>query len=364
MTPNIIRVGLLFIFISFYSSSFSQLYDFDSLYENSSQFKEAFDNVKDTFDIFNSEEILHLTITSDFRNLIKKKLKEEYQPATLETVLFDTIVVRSEIKIKPRGGIRREQHCYYPPIMLNFSKKRAVFKQFKEFDKVKFVGNCRGGDIYDEYVMLEYYAYKIYNLLSPYSFRIRLLMVTYTDISGKKKPRSNYAFIIEDIDQLAQRTDGISYKLKNLSIRHIDRKTGIMMGLFQYLIGNVDWNMPYSHNIKLIKLNDVNKPNPIAVPYDFDYSGLVNASYVTPGESWPVQDVKERFYMGPCVGIHEFDPAIKILNEKRDEIEALFRNSEYMSDNAKKRPLKYVDEFYEIINDQSAVKALILANCQ
>ena len=96
-----IRVGLILILVFIHSSSFSQLYDFDSLYENSSHFKEAIDSIKDTFDIFNSEKILPLTIISDFKNLIKMKLKDEYQPATLETVLFDTIVIRSEIKIKP-----------------------------------------------------------------------------------------------------------------------------------------------------------------------------------------------------------------------------------------------------------------------
>ena len=119
----------------------SQIYDFDSLYEHSEDFKKAFDSVKDTFDIFNHTEVMELTITSDFKFLKKNKSKGEYQPAELETIMFDTLRVTRNLKIKARGSNRR-QTCFNPPIYLNFPKKEAYFKQFEEFDKLKMVDYC------------------------------------------------------------------------------------------------------------------------------------------------------------------------------------------------------------------------------
>jgi hypothetical protein len=246
--------------------------------------------------------------------------------------------------------------------MLNFSKKRAVFAQFKEFDKVKFVGNCQGGEPYDEYVLQEYYAYKIYNLLSSYSFRVRLLKVTYVDISGKKKPRSSYAFIIESVNQLARRLNGINLKRENLRLRHMDKETSTMMGLFQLLIANVDWNIPYLHNIKLIKTDKI--VNPIPVPYDFDYAGIVNAPYPTPGENWPVDDVRKRYYMGPCPNPTNFEEKLKVFFDKREAIEALYKDPEYLSAKTIKNTIKYINDFYEIIENKNTVKSSILDNCR
>ena len=141
----------------------AQVYDLDSLYKNSPSFKANIDNIKDTFDLFNNDEIMHVRIISDFRNLIKRKYQDEYQPAVLETTLFDTITVKRDLKVKARGNYRRKT-CSFPPIKLNFPKKQAIFSQIQEFDKIKLVGNCRAGALYDQYLIQEYYTYKMLSL--------------------------------------------------------------------------------------------------------------------------------------------------------------------------------------------------------
>jgi len=353
---------ILFVFITLQVPAKAQLHDFDSLYEHSPAFTKYFDSVKDTFDFFNDDEILDVTIKSDFRNLIKKKFGDEYQPATLEMVMFDSVVVRWDISIKPRGGIRREQ-CYFPPVKLNFSKKQALFRQLEVFDKVKFVGNCQSGDLYDVYLVEEYYIYKMYNLLTPFSYRVRLMKVKYIDSNGKKKPRENYAFIVESTDQLAKRLNGINFEREGIPIRMIDRETSTIMDLFQFMVGNTDYTVYTLHNIKLIKIADPNYPNPVAVPYDFDYSGLINTYYAIPGENWPIEDVTQRYYMGGCREMTEFEEVFNTFREKREAMEALLVNSKYLTDNAKKNPLMYIDEFYKIINSEAAVKSWIVNNC-
>jgi len=342
---------LLFLFIFLNIQASAQVYDLDSLYKNSPPFKATI------------EEILNVRIISDFRNLIKKKFQDEYQPAVLETILFDTIVVRRELKIKARGNYRRKT-CHFPPIKLNFPKKQAIFAQIQEFDKIKLVGNCKGGALYDQYLIQEYYTYKMYNLLTPFSYRVRLLRVEYIDTSGKKKPRDNYAFIIEPTDLMVQRLNSSEYDHKGISNNSVDRNTSTIMGLFQLMIGNTDWSIPGMHNIKLIRKADANYPLPIAIPYDFDYSGIIDAQYAAPPEFLPIESVTERFYMGTCREMEEYVEAFKLFHEKRSQFEALFADSPYLNKGGKNKPLNYIDGFYRIIDSKASVNSVILRTCK
>lgn len=353
----------VFLFLSINTISSSQVYDLDSMYKNSPQFKAAIDNIKDTFDLFNNDEIMHVRIISDFRNLIKKKYQEEYQPAVLETILFDTIAVRRELKIKARGN-HRKKTCSFPPIKLNFPKKQAIFTQIQEFDKIKLVGNCKAGELYDQYLIQEYYVYKMYNLLTPFSYRVRLLRMEYIDTSGKKKPRDNYAFIIEPTDQMALRLNAKEFDRKGIPNRSVDRDISTIMGLFQLMVGNTDWSIPGLHNIKLLRVADVKYPLPIAVPYDFDYCGIVDAQYAIPSELLPIEDVKERYYMGKCRAMEEYEEAFQIFREKRAQFEALFADSRYLVKGGKSKPLRYIGDFYRIIDSKASVNSVILRNCR
>ena len=357
------RSIFLFLCIFFNTQAPAQIYDLDSLYKNSPSFKAKIDNIKDTFDLFNNDEIMHVRIISDFRNLIKKKYRDEYQPAILETMLFDTVSVRRKLKIKARGNYRRKE-CSFPPIKLNFPKKQAIFTQIEEFDKIKLVGNCKTGTLYDQYLIQEYYVYKMYNLLSPFSYRVRLLRVEYIDTSGKKKPRDNYAFIIEPTGQMAQRLNSREYDREGIPNNSVDRESSTIMGLFQLMIGNTDWSIPGLHNIKLIRIADANYPMPLAIPYDFDYSGIIDANYAIPHEILPIEDVKDRFYMGTCREMEEYVEAFRFFHEKRAQIEALFADSPYLVKGGKSKPLKYIDGFYRIIDSKASVNSVIIRNCK
>jgi len=353
----------LFLCIFLYTQAPAQVYDLDSLYKNSPSFKANIDNIKDTFDLFNNDEIMHVRIISDFRNLIKRKYQDEYQPAVLETTLFDTITVKRDLKVKARGNYRRKT-CSFPPIKLNFPKKQAIFSQIQEFDKIKLVGNCRAGALYDQYLIQEYYVYKMYNLLSPFSFRVRLLRVEYIDTSGKKKPRDNYAFIIEPTDQMAKRLNAKEFDRKGISNHSVDRNISTIMGLFQLMVGNTDWSIPGMHNIKLLRVADAKYPMPIAVPYDFDYCGIIDAQYATPLEILPIEEVTDRFYMGTCREMQEYEEAFELFREKRSQFEALFADSPYLVKGGKNKPLNYIDGFYRIIDGKASVNSVILRNCK
>ena len=250
---NIALIAIFTLLISLSSNpGVAQYHDFDSLYKNDEAFKKEFTSKDISKDLFASDEVMNITIESDFKNLIKRKYKEEYQPALIRYYYNDSIIVFRNITIKTRGNVRKST-CIFPPLKFNFPKKNIDVIAMEEFDKMKIVLDCKRGNIYEQYVLSEYYAYKILNLLTEYSFRVRLLHMTYVDTSEKFKTITRYAFIIESKEQLASRIDAIPIDSKN--IRDISTHTQILVNtyLFQYLIGNTDWSIPARHNIQLFK---------------------------------------------------------------------------------------------------------------
>ena len=143
----------------------------------------------------------------------------------------------------------------------------------------------------------------------------------------------------------------------------IDGKMATVLDIFQFMIGNTDYNLSVLHNIKLLKIVDGNFPKPVAVPFDFDYCGLINAYYAVPDENLPIEYVRERFFLGACREREAYTNIFQILRDKREEMEALFLKSEYLPEKAKRGPLTYLEEFYKIINSEATVKYYILNNC-
>ena len=168
------------------------------------------------------------------------------------------------------------------------------------------------------------------------------------------------SFLIEIIEKLNENGGKLVFTNLDPSIE----KTFTIMGLFQLQVGNTDWSIPEMHNIKLIKVADAGHPSPIAIPYDFDYCGIINANYAVPHEILPIESVTERFYMGTCREMGEYEDAFKLFREKRTEIASLFTNSPYLDKTGKKSSVSYLDGFYRIIDSQGSIRSVILNNCR
>ncbi|WP_020529904.1 hypothetical protein [Flexithrix dorotheae] len=358
-----LTIIIIFIFSATSLKLWGQVYDFDSLYQNDEEFKESISSNKIFQSLFESDEILRITIESDFRNLIKRKFKGEYQPAVLKYFLSDSIVVTRELKIKPRGNMRRRT-CYFPPITLNFPKKEVVLKQIQEFDKMKMVLDCKRGKLYEQYLLSEYYAYKIYNLVTDYSFRVRLCEITLVDSNDKMKSLKSYAFIIENMEELSERLNSLPYETQNIRDQYTEPKTLSKGYLFQYLIGNTDWSIPALHNVKLVTSKDPTKQGPSFIPYDFDYAGIVNTLYAVPDENLGIESVKERVYRGVCIEEKYILEAAESFKAVKEDIYGLYQKSPYIDKNNLSYTIRYLDEFFHIIENEGYLKRNIIDQCR
>lgn len=316
------------------------------------------------FEFFgNDSSIIECKIISDFKFLRKEKYKSAYQPAkfTLFTSEGDSTTIN--IKIKARGLFRRK-HCLFPPFKIKFSKDDFVGSSVQEFNKLKLVTHCRSQPAYEQRVFEEYLIYKAYEMLTDYSLRVRMLRINYIDEGSKSDPGWNYAFLIEDPDQMAERNNAIEISIKNLHPEHTDRVVSTIMPVFQYMIGNTDWSVHAQHNIKLIKINHPSKYFPITVPYDFDYCGLLNAPYAVPPEKLAIENITERIYRGFCRTDEEFQKVFDLFLTHKEEILALFQNNELLTDKNKRICLEYLKEFFSIIENKKLGERTILSQCR
>ncbi len=315
----------------------------------------AFDSVK----FFHEEKPLVLKLTTDISNLISGKQKDVSQNALFSCKLPDSSELKENITITVRGHMRRSI-CNVPPVKLNFKKSPRL----SSLNSLKLVTVCRGGAFDGQLLLKEYLVYKIFNLLTDKSFRVRLVNLTYEDTKERKKPMIWDAFFVEDVDALAKREK--CKELNNIKTNSelTDRKQMTLVNLFEFMIGNTDWSVPNNHNIKLLKSKKDSLQRPIPVPYDFDYSGLVNAEYATPDPIMNVESVLTRVYRGFPRKMEELQEAILVFNKQKESIYALIKNFAPLSSRNKSEMTDYLDDFYKIINKPSEVKYYFIDNAR
>ena len=163
---------------------------------------------------------------------------------------------------------------------------------------------------------------------------------------------TRYAFFIENEVDMAARIHAEIYK-PNVVQYFLARENVITMAMFQYMIGNNDWFVTSKHNTSILKLEKTEEL--IAVPYDFDWSMLVNANYTKP-KGVPIHLVKDRrVYKGLCLEAEELQNQQELFNSKEDILIGLIKGMHDLPEKNKKESEDLVDRFYEMLNKPSSL---------
>ncbi|MFI5130329.1 MAG: hypothetical protein ACHQFX_10075 [Chitinophagales bacterium] len=302
---------------------------------------------------FQEEQMISMDLSTDLKKLTSEKKLETYQPATVTCRFPDSSVISEPIRLTARGEFRRTE-CYVPSIKLDF--KSAASPKLSPLSKLKLVVGC-GVRADDEKLLLkEFLIYKMYNILTEKSFRVRLLHINYTDTRKKIRSYSQYGFLIEDVDKMAKRNKCSEVEKQVFKSEMTDREQMTLVAIFQYMIGNTDWSVPNYHNIKLMRPVTDSISFPYTVPYDFDFAGLVDAHYAIPYENLPITSVRQRLYRGYPRTLQEVQRTLDIFREKREAINKLVMSFELLHIRQRKDMISYLDEFYETIKSTGLVK--------
>lgn len=312
--------------------------------------------------LFQSEEPLPVRLRYSDKDMRKDTNDSTYIMSMMGYQKPDGSWDSLEIRAHARGNWRRE-NCFLTPVMVKFKKKDVEGTVFEGQKEMKLVLPCRNNDLGQDYVVKEYMAYKIYEPISPFHFKTRRLAIEMTDDKGSKsKTYQVEGFLIEDIDEIADRFEANKMK-RNVHPLQQDDLTSVQNDFFQYLIGNTDFSSAYQHNEKLLF---VKGRQAIPIPYDFDMCGLVNANYAVvseiQGEVLALNSVTERLFRG-----FKRDPALfeQVRQQYRDQRGEIMRRvealkSSFRNEKQYEEARNYVVSFFTVLDDPAKYQSEIL----
>jgi hypothetical protein len=304
--------------------------------------------------LFEGDDILHFKLIGKLNDLFNDRGDNgSYHAILLQYMQKDSNLVSIQIKAKTRGHFRRlKANCKMPPLLLEFPKEQNKNSVFKKQNKLKLVVPCQG----DDYVIKEWLVYKIYNLVSEKSFRAKLVQVDFEDSLKQRKTETHYCILLEDEKKMAERSDAFVWKPKMLNMKNTNEIEFRKMAVFQYMIGNTDWGIPFLQNIVLITKDSLMLP--VAVPYDFDHAGIVDASYAGPAPELELTSNRERLYRGYCEkDLKSFASTFELFNRLKPDIYNLYTNCSLLNPKYIKFVKNFLDDFYSTINNNRKIES-------
>ena len=320
--------------------------------------------------LFQSADPIQMTLRTDIDWLRDERNDSVEVEGTLTFVDLDGTEISKPVDTRTRGNFRRnKKNCNFPPLRLDFPTRQMEGTLFEGQDKLKLVTPCdHGRDDYQNYVLDEYLAYRLFNVLTPRSFRARLVEITYEDVNGEYDTRTKLGFLIEDEDAMAERSRATLEDVTQFHPARTRAEYSVMVALFNYMIGNTDWSPVYFHNVKLIRTEEADY---MTVPYDFDFSGIVNARYATvaPQLQDQIRRVRSRLYRGFCRAELVYPAAILTFADHRSELESVFTDfaalgHEWYDEDDAKDSMEYLEDFWKVVDEQDEFEDEILDDCR
>lgn len=325
---------------------------------------------QDTLDFFASTTIFQkikqdsffeVILKTDFDSLIKnKKTSRNTYAGTISLKNKTGKQFKIDVKVAPRGRSRRKVCSSMPPLKIDFPKKTLEqLGLFPGCDKLKLVTNCNDTETSDQILMKEYWIYKLYNQVTPQSFQVFPIRITYVNANNPNERIKRFAFFIESNEELALRLKGKTNDGFGTTPAQIEPTSYHNTLLFQYMIGNLDWDIKVQRNIKLIQPNAEGKL--ILIPYDFDYSGLVKAPHARLNADYNQKSIEQRFPQGKFSDKAALMATAEAFSKLEEEGFQCYRSCSILNKSVKKKMNKYLTSFFRILKDKTDLQVLFLA---
>jgi hypothetical protein len=324
--------------------------------------------IEDYDPLFSSQDTLEVEVEGPFSMIARERSDEEETEGKFRFTAADGTAVEFDVQIRARGNWRRNPDiCEFPPIRINFKKSQTDDTLFDKQDKLKLVTHCQQhSGRYEQAVVGEYLAYRIFNALTDYSYRVRLLKMKYV-YTDRSKEVDTYGVLIEHDDRLSKRIGGEHVEIEHVAVSAIKPVDLNMASVFQYFLGNTDFSPRATapdeeccHNQALFTSDD---DLYYTIPYDFDQSGFVNADHAAPNPRFGIRTVKARLYRGRCVNNDLLPQTFQLYRDNRQIFEALITNQAELGPAAKRRMLKYVEAFFDTIDNPKRAESRIVKAC-
>lgn len=316
-------------------------------------------------ELFGPHDSLALELDMDMKSLCRKSDAEDCEdtPASLIYTDEDGRSRNIEVQVRARGNWRRERkNCSTPPLFIRFTEDSVTGTPFEGQSLLPLTTHCRKGrSKYEQYLLKEYLGYRIYNLLSDTSLRVRLVRMTYRDSSRDSRPLVRYAFLTEHFDSLASRHGAAVWKPEAVDPRRLDSMNLGIVSLYQYMIGNTDWSLVYHHNILAVRTDGGAVST---VPYDLDFSGLVNAAYAGPSPKLSIRSVRQRVFRGFCRDDIDWSHLFAWFEDRRDAVLELAGQIPGLNAKSQRDTRSFLEKFYRTLESEDRRRKKIVGACR
>jgi len=298
-----------------------------------------------------------LEIETDLEELFMDRRYKKYKQAIATFTFENDESWTDSLEVKVRG-VYRATHCDNPPLKIKYSKKLLKKRGLKKRNEYKIVYPCENSEEYQNYIYKEYLIYKMYNELTDKSLRVHLVDLTLRDAAQKRDNIQVAGFLIEHRDEITKRLNALKNDTRCLTFDHkAASKEHLLLEVFQYMIGNLDWVIENCKNVELVQLPDSTM---IPIPYDFDYTGMVNTSYAVPSAKYNQTTIKDRYFKGQNRSLAELQPVIELFIEKKETFFQMINDFDYLPKRERRDMTYYLKTFYSTIERPKHVKRVFV----
>lgn len=316
--------------------------------------------------LFRDTAPIELSLTTNLRDLLRERDSTELRWFGAEFEYRDDSgkVRRVATDLRARGHFRRQaRNCSFPPIALRAGRGDRDLTVLQGNPRLKVVTPCRPGTgDYQQYILVEYLMYRMYEALMPVHHRTRLASITYRDSLDRVKPIQVTAFFLEVEQEVADEHDLEFVEQTGALWDDVVPEALDRLSLFEYWVGNTDWSLAALHNISLFRTKEMQY---VPVAYDFDWSGAVNARYSFPNPKLGIRSVRDRLHRGPCRTAAQWAPTVEHFRSRRAAIDSIWTAGvPGLEEKRRAEAKQWLDSFWQVLGDERRFKREIIDQCQ
>ncbi len=293
-----------------------------------------------TSTFFTSDSVISISLIFDIDAFEANNEGKRFDHiATLKYTEANKQAVELRVKVKLQGQFRTDTaNCNMPQLKVKFDKQKKDYQLFKGIKNADLVFPCKKNtEAYEQYLIQEYLLYKMYNLFTSNSYQVRMVKLQLINTGTKKDTLQTLAFFRESDEDMANRLDGKIMETMPIDTTKINETVLKRMAIFQYIIGNEDWSERYMHNIKMLEKEDKSL---YAIPYDFDFCGLIS----TPYANFDSLDFYRNTSIDTTSELNKY--LITDYLEKHDSCILLFQKNAFLLPTYKKKSIDYLQKFF------------------
>ena len=326
--------------------------------------------------LFSSHAMMELSIPLDFKTLCRPRETPDcdYTPTVLEYKDEQGQTHSIDIEIKIRGGWRSlTRNCSAPLLFIRFNEQQTAGTPFAGQSMLPLTTHCGQGlslesirirqshVTWEQYLLKEYLAHRLYNEITDISLNARLVRITYPNPDIPNRSIVNYAFFTEHFKSVAKRNGAELLSRGSFDHEKLDAHLADLVALFQYLIGNTDWSIVRERNIVLLQ-DSSGSLQPL--PFDFDMSGLVNAHYAGPAPGLSIDQVTERQYLGFCHPDTDWDALFTFFLDRQETLLSMVAEIPGLKKQSISVANRFLERFFSTLQSSENREKKIVSQCQ